>query len=189
MGRLVTVVLCAAFAASTSSTAESRWSERRRVFARGISGQMGFDGQSVTITRRGLFPWLIHGSSGHKSIPVRSITAVQYRRCGFYQGYLQLSVSGELENGGGRDHESSRLASDENTVLFYWRGNHAFHDLGEEIRAAIRAQSAPATAPATAAPAGGDVFAELERLSKARDQGWVTPDEFAAKKVELLSRL
>jgi hypothetical protein len=154
---------------------------------------MAFDGESVVVTRRGMMPWMIHGSSGHKSIPVRSITAVQYRRCGFYQGYLQLSVSGELENGGGRNHESSRLASDENTILFYWRGNQAFHDLAEEIRAAIRAQHAPAVKPtpsaATSGLVGGDVFGELERLSNAHAQGWLTQEEYAAKKAELLTRL
>jgi hypothetical protein len=165
------------------------------VVAKGISGQMAFDGESVTITRRGLMPWLIHGSSGNKSIPVRSITAVQYRKCGFYQGYLQLSVSGELENGGGRDHESSRLASDENTILFYWKGNQPFQALTDDIRAAIRAQNAPVPAP-SAAPAWGvppaptvDVYEELERLTNALNQGWLTADEYGAKKAELLSRL
>ena len=108
------------------------------MLAKGISGQMAFDGQTVTITRAGLMPWLIHGSGGNKSISLKSITAVQHRRCGFYQGYFQLSISGELEGGGGRDHEHSRFATDENAIMFYFSANAAFQQLADAIRAAIR---------------------------------------------------
>lgn len=51
--------------------------------------------------------------------------------------------------------------------------------------------SAPAPAPAAAAaPApGGDVMAQLKQLGELRDAGIVTPEEFDAKKAELLGRL
>lgn len=36
---------------------------------------------------------------------------------------------------------------------------------------------------------GEDVFALLEKLGNLRDQGVITPDDFEAKKKELLSRI
>jgi hypothetical protein len=43
-------------------------------------------------------------------------------------------------------------------------------------------------APAEAAPAesGGDYTAELEKLAKLRDEGVISPDDFEAKKKQLL---
>ena len=54
--------------------------------------------------------------------------------------------------------------------------------------------SAPVPAPASAAaPApggtGGDVMAQLKQLGELPDAGVLTPEEFHAKKAELLSRL
>lgn len=48
---------------------------------------------------------------------------------------------------------------------------------------------APAPAPAAPAQATDDVFAQLEKLGKLRDAGVLTPEEFEAKKAELLARL
>jgi hypothetical protein len=57
---------------------------------------------------------------------------------------------------------------------------------------------APAPAPAPAAPAQpyraeaaqeSDIFAKIERLAELQQKGILSPDEFAAKKAELLSRL
>ena len=55
----------------------------------------------------------------------------------------------------------------------------------------------PAPAPAQAAPAvavtsgggSGDVAARLESLGGLRDKGLITPEEYEAKKRELLERL
>jgi len=48
-------------------------------------------------------------------------------------------------------------------------------------------EAAPASAPApAAAPAAPDYVTELEQLAKLRDQGILTPEEFEAKKKQLL---
>ncbi|MBF5082411.1 PH domain-containing protein [Quadrisphaera sp. INWT6] len=60
----------------------------------------------------------------------------------------------------------------------------------DTIRARLAAPKASAsTVAAPAAPASPDVFEQLERLGKLRDAGVVTPEEFDAKKAELLARL
>ena len=38
-------------------------------------------------------------------------------------------------------------------------------------------------------PAEADIFAKIEQLANLREKGYVTEDEFNAKKAELLSRL
>jgi hypothetical protein len=48
--------------------------------------------------------------------------------------------------------------------------------------------AAPAPAP-TAAPAGEDVYEQLRKLAALRDDGILTPEEFDAKKAELVSRI
>ncbi len=47
-------------------------------------------------------------------------------------------------------------------------------------------QAAPAPAAAPAAPAAPAYVAELEQLAQLRDQGILTPEEFEAKKQQLL---
>lgn len=181
------------------------------ITARGISGQLSFDGQSVTITRRGLLPWLLTGSGGTKSVPLKSVSAVQHRKCGFYQGYLQLSIAGELEGGGHRTSTHLPFVKDENTIVFYFKSNAAFLAFADQLRAAIRdaanglppqpltgqAPAAP-TASASAAsssatvetgPTSNQIFADITRLAGLRDSGAITPSEFISKKSELLSRL
>lgn len=50
-------------------------------------------------------------------------------------------------------------------------------------------QPIPPLQQAPAPVSGDDVISQLERLGKLRDAGVVTPEEFAAKKAEMLSRL
>ena len=56
--------------------------------------------------------------------------------------------------------------------------------------APVAAPPAPAPAPAApAAPASTDIGAALDRLGDLRDRGLITPEEYAAKRQELLDRL
>jgi hypothetical protein len=61
-----------------------------------------------------------------------------------------------------------------------------------------QSESSPAPAPqptssgptvADTSPAGGDIFSSIERLANLRDKGFISEEEFAAKKTELLKRL
>ena len=56
---------------------------------------------------------------------------------------------------------------------------------------AAPAAAAPPPTPATAvpAPASSDIGAALDRLGDLRDRGLITPEEYAAKRQELLDRL
>lgn len=162
--------------------------------ARGAQGQMLFNGHSVTITRRGFIPFLTHGAGGTKTVPLRAITAVQHRRWGLYYGYLQLSVSGELES---RRGGKESLKEDENTVVFYAFGQKQFQQMADVLRRAI-ADAAAGLEPvstvggpaATATPASTKTpMEQLAELGQLRDNGYITPADFEAKKNEILSRI
>lgn len=49
--------------------------------------------------------------------------------------------------------------------------------------------AAAAVAPAPQKPSSEEIFGQLERLGDLRDKGYITDDDFNAKKAELLSRL
>ena len=180
--------------------------------ARGWEGQMFFDGDQIVIKRRGLIPFITHGSGGTKTIPLRSVTAIQHRRCGIFHGYLQLSVSGELErHGSGRGGVGSggTMSKDENAIVFYFVANPAFQILADALRKAMSDLAAgrpvtvpnatqavsqpiptiPAVAKAIGPQSARTIFQQVEELAQMRDVGYITADEFALKKIELLSRL
>jgi Short C-terminal domain len=62
------------------------------------------------------------------------------------------------------------------------------HRQQERWAAEDQSQYAQQAPPAPAAPAGGegDYTAELEKLAKLRDEGVISPDDFEAKKKQLL---
>ncbi|MDF9749185.1 DUF4429 domain-containing protein [Arthrobacter sp. ES3-54] len=160
------------------------------ISARGRSGQMSFDGKFVTITREGLLAKASHGfGSGSKSIPIRSIGAVQYKPAtSMTLGYVQLSISGEHAkkfsagsiSGVGRNND---IAKDENSILFAKKVTKDFEELAAAIRAAIGGPEVGA------APVEVDPLQQIEKLAALLDAGHVTQVEFDAKKAEILSRL
>jgi hypothetical protein len=56
----------------------------------------------------------------------------------------------------------------------------------QQSRYAAEEQQAAAPAPAPAAAAEPEYMAELEQLAQLRDQGVISPEEFEAKKKQIL---
>lgn len=150
--------------------------------AKGINGQVHFDGATVVIRREGFVARSTHGRS-EKAYPVRSIGAVKFKSAtSLVNGYIQFSVSGESSKksiGFGKSQDASK---DENAVLFR---KSALGDF-EAIRDAIREAQAAGPQPVVAAP---DLADQLAKLAALRDQGVLTEEEFAAKKAQLLERM
>ncbi|WP_159601521.1 DUF4429 domain-containing protein [Agromyces humi] len=148
--------------------------------AKGINGQVSFDGATVVITREGFVARSTHGRS-EKAIPVTGIGAVQFKEAtSLVNGHLQFSISGETSKkkiGFGKNQDMSK---DENAIIFRKSTSDDF----KAVVAAIRsAQAAPATA------AQPDATEQLAKLAELHKQGVLTDDEFAAKKAELLDRI
>lgn len=161
------------------------------ISAKARSGQMSFDGQFVTITREGFMAKSLHGSGGGtKSIPVRSIGAVQFKPAtSMVHGYIQLSISGENAKGfrGGSISGISRntdISKDENSILFAKKVTEDFDALANAIRAAI-AEPAGNAQPAVES----DPLQQIEKLAALLEAGHITQAEYDSKKSEILGRL
>jgi len=148
---------------------------------KGSNGHIAFDGQTVKITRKGLGGF-VSGNRGEKTIPLASVTGVEFKAGGLTVGYLQVSQSGHSPKTGRNKTET--LLQDENTVTFYSKQNDAARAVADEINAALLAKHSGASTQA--AP---DVADQIRKLSELRDQGILSEDEFTAKKAELLERL
>lgn len=149
--------------------------------AKGVNGQLAFDGQNVRITRNGFFGRATHGR-GEKVLNLRSIGAVQIKPAtALVNGWIQFSISGESSKqsiGFGRSQDA---ANDENAVIFTKKTSADF----EAIRDAVLA----AQNGLTAAAAPVDHAEQLTKLASLRDAGIITPEEFDAKKAEILDRM
>jgi len=122
----------------------------------------------VALTDRRLL-FLFHGMmrEAKEDFPLRLISSVQ-TKSGFATGELRIFVSGNTAK------ISSIVKGD-------------LQPLADAVREGLSAQSAP-PAPA-AAPAASDPFEALQKLASLRESGVLTPEEFEAKKKELLERM
>jgi len=84
--------------------------------AEGKNGKIRLTQKRVIISREGFWGFVSQGMAGSKEIPIRNITAVQFKPAGnTLVGYLQFSVLGGVEKQGG----VFKAVDDENTVSFF----------------------------------------------------------------------
>lgn len=147
------------------------------MFADGSNGSVEFDGDSIIIRRKGFANKLTQGFQGDKQVPVRSITAVQFRAAGsMMAGVIQFTILGGREFAGGM----LEATKDENAVMFSRDQEPAF----VAIRQAIQRRISEGDRPTISAVSSAD---ELERLAALLEKGHLTADEFAEAKRRILS--
>lgn len=151
----------------------------------GMGGQITFDGQYVTITRKGFLARSTHGK-GEKRLHISQISAIQWKPAGpVMNGFIQFTVPGGNEVRGKLGSQTSNASKDENSVLFTKKQMPEFEKLRAELDAAIVAQHAPQhTGPAPSA----SLADELAKLAGLRDQGILSPAEFEQQKARLLGQ-
>ncbi|MFH9574239.1 DUF4429 domain-containing protein [Streptomyces sp. NPDC017454] len=150
---------------------------------KGHNGQISFDGQYVTITRRGFLARTSVGK-GEKRIHISQISSVQWKPAGpFANGFIAFSAAGGNERRSKFGSQTTSAIHDENSVLFTTRQKTAFEDLRKAVEAAIAAHHTPAAAAASASVAD-----ELTKLAALRDQGAITEAEYQQQKQRLLDR-
>lgn len=154
------------------------------ITAVGSNGSVTVTEDGVLIRRKAdVLTFLNQGLQGDKTIPWRSITAVQFKAAGKHlTGYIQFSAHGHVEPKRGLFPH----VNDENCVLFLANQQWAFDRAKTEIDARIRALSAPPPAAATPAPAFS-AASELEKLATLLDKGLLTREEFDERKKVILS--
>ncbi|MEU6280909.1 DUF4429 domain-containing protein [Streptomyces sp. NPDC047028] len=144
--------------------------------AKGYNGQVSFDGEYVTINRKGFLARASVGK-GVKRIHVSQITAVQWKPPGvFVNGFIQFTVPGGVERRSAFGGQTPSAIKDENTVIVTKKQVPAFEELRAAVDGAIAQQHKPA-------PSLADELAKLQQLV---DGGALSPDEYAAAKARLL---
>ena len=141
-------------------------------------GQLYVYEDRIVIERKGVSAFLTQGLKGGKTIPIASLTNIQFKPTGgLTNGYIQFSVLGEVGSKGG----ALAAGYDENTVFFKKKNA----EVAENIRAfleekIINKSNTPTTIQALS-PAE-----ELKKFKDLLDQGIITQEEFDAKKKQLL---
>lgn len=149
---------------------------------KGHTGQVTFDGQYVTITRKGLGARLTVGK-GEKRIHISQISGVQWKPAGLMvNGFIQLTIPGGNERRSSFGRQTTSAVQDENSVVFTKKQMSEF----EKLRAAIDAGIAAHHAPQAPTQSSGSVADELAKLAALRDQGLLSPAEFEQQKARLL---
>lgn len=149
-------------------------------------GYVSFDGHFVTIQQVGIGRVVV--GKGVKRIPITAISSVQVKSPGWVvAGFIQFSIAGGNEKSSRFGSQSWTAAEDENSMMIGYGEEPAFLALRDAVEAAQRAlHQPPVLLPH---PVTDDVFAQLEKLGRLRDTGVIRPDEFEAKKAELLDRM
>jgi Domain of unknown function (DUF4429)/Short C-terminal domain len=150
----------------------------------GQGGQVQFDGQYVTITRKGFLARATVGK-GEKRLHISQITAVQWKPAGaFVNGFIQFTLPGGNERRSAFGSQTKSAAQDENSVVFTKQQQSQF----EKLRAALDQAIASQHAPQGQASASSSLADELSKLAALRDQGILSDAEFEQQKARLLSQ-
>jgi hypothetical protein len=166
----------------------------------GSNGSVRIDGRFVVLTR-GLSHDLFLGNlRGSKSIPVKSIQAVQLKRATrFVGGALEFVVAGDKSNTG---HDRMGIgnseiltavvgrqlarASNENIITFNLIQQPALVALHEHVLKLIDAPTLMTLSAPTAPAVQPDFVEQLERLRALHADGVLSDDEFSAAKARLI---
>ena len=143
----------------------------------GSNGSVEYLGDRIVIRRKGLANVLTQGVQGDKTIPLSRITAVQFRQAGsMMAGLIQFTIQGGREFRGGM----LEATKDENAVMFTREQEPGFAELREQVEAAIMAGATPA-------PNARSEVDDLAKLAELHEKGYLTKDEFEARKQAILS--
>ena len=135
----------------------------------------------LAITVNGIMGFLTKGPAGTKTIPFRSITAIQFKKAGLTRGILQFTIRGGRES-----HGIFGAASDENGFMFASDGpNKHNNDLALEIKNYIEERVQEMHEARSSAPP--NLSDELQKLAVLKSQGVLSDSEFQAAKKRLLS--
>lgn len=150
---------------------------------KGHTGQIVFDGDYVTITRKG-FNARITVGKGEKRVHVSQISGVQWKPAGLMvNGFIQFTVPGGNERRSAFGSQTTNAVNDENSVVFTKKQMPEFEKLRAAIEAAIAAHH---TSQAQVQASQGSVADELAKLGALREQGLLSAEEFEQQKARLL---
>lgn len=133
------------------------------------------DGNLLTIKRKGLNSFAVHGMNSEKTIKIENIAGVHYKKSGFSAGYIQFIIIGSQETKG-KLHDNLK---DENTVGFVGK---KYNEYALEIKQYIENFQMPSSNIKE-----DDNLDQIAKLKNLLDSGAITKEEFDAKKKQLLN--
>lgn len=105
--------------------------------AKGHNGTLEFTGKMVIIKRTGMLARLSTGR-GDKRIPVKHITAVQWKEPGsMVNGFISFTIPGANEKQSKFGSQTSSAANDENSIVITKKQAAAFAEIRDAIEEAI----------------------------------------------------
>jgi hypothetical protein len=145
----------------------------------GVNGQLEFDGTTVKILRRGLMAKASQGfTKGDKSIPIKMISSIQFKKGGVIaNGYIQFATGAGESRGGISD-----ALKDENSVVFWMGANEEFEAFRDLVQKRINnLQSGGSASPSPTA--------RIRELKGLLDDGIISQKEFEEKKSKLMKEI
>ncbi|WP_424474822.1 SHOCT domain-containing protein [Oceanobacillus kimchii] len=127
-------------------------------------------------TSKGFMNYVNRGSKGEKSIPIKSITAIQIKDPRLTTGYIQFAYSGATESKGG----VFDAVKDENTITFNSKNDLA---QAKELKSIVESLRNEEKQPPITQATDADEIIKYKHLL---DEGILTQEEFEAKKKQIL---
>ena len=145
----------------------------------GVNGQLEFDGTPVKILRRGLMAKATQGfTKGDKSIPIKMISSIQFKKGGVIaNGYIQFATGAGESRGGIHD-----AVKDENSVVFWMGSNEEFEEFRDIVQKQIN--NLQSKGSSSSSPT-----ARIRELKGLLDDGIISQNEFDEKKSKLMKEI
>lgn len=143
--------------------------------AKGNLGSITFDGQWVTIAKRGFGPAM----KGTRRLNIRQISSITLKPAThLVNGYIQFTLAGTAA---ANVRQTGRPQPDDpDSVSFRHKDNDSFRQLQHAVESAISTAMRP-DVPRI------DIADQLQKLADLRDRGVINDHEFQAQKEKLLS--
>jgi len=108
---------------------------------KGLTGIVTFDGQTVTITRKGLSQFNSGRGQAEVSLPVEEITGLDWTAANFItNGFIRFLVAGEIPKPLPSFFRLTAASGQDNSVVFKQSALAGFQVLRDAVSAAIRAR-------------------------------------------------
>ena len=149
--------------------------------AEGHNGSIELHDDRVVVKHGGLMGFITTGFTGDKTVMIDQISSLDFKDSSLLTGfgYLRLNFPGAETVRGG----ISQVAYDENAVTF--RGGHreSFVRMRDAINEKVQEARSARQGRAASKPSDAD---ELTKYASLLEKGFITPDEFNAKKKQIL---
>lgn len=149
-------------------------------FAEGYNGQVSFDGDTVTIFRKGFTAQRWQPFKGEKRIPISALTWVNFKfGTRFFRGYIQFGTA----SGENSLNTPNEIARNENAILFSQTHNTAFEELHGLVQKAMDVRRDKVSK--NGAPDNPD-YSQLVQLAELYKEGILSESEFRDAKAKVL---